>query len=153
MPSSGRLRYPVVLPLMNIRTSAGTLSKLALVTSAILLISNLPLTAARASNPWLSSLPLAFIGVAYAVLQIRLKPDRATLIKRLILAGAFILWAIDQVLAIGRLATFIGDVVIAAYAIDLFWIIPDQAKPDKFSPSGGRSDAVCSAYDRGIETP
>ena len=48
MPSSGRLRYPVVLPLMNIRTSAGTLSKLALVTSAILLISNLPLTAARA---------------------------------------------------------------------------------------------------------
>jgi len=137
----------------RLQTAAGLISKLALFFSVVLLIANLPFISARAEKPWLSSLPLAFIGVAYAVLQIRLKPDRATLIKRLILAGAFILWAIDQVLAIGRLATFIGDVVIAAYAIDLFWIIPDQAKPDKFSPSGGRSDAVCSAYDRGIETP
>jgi hypothetical protein len=140
----------------KIQTTAGSLSKVALFFSAILLIANLPNTSARAGNPWLSSLPLAFIGVAYAVLQIRLKPDRATLIKRLILAGAFILWAVDQVLTTGRLATFIGDVVIAAYVVDLFWIIQDQTKSDKISPSefpGGRSDALCSAYDRGVETP
>ena len=140
----------------RLQTAAGLISKLALFFSVVLLIANLPFISARAEKPWLSSLPLAFIGVAYAVLQIRLKPDRATLIKRLILAGAFILWAIDQVMAIGRLATFIGDVVIAAYAIDLFWIIQDQTKSDKISPSefpGGRSDALCSAYDRGVETP
>jgi hypothetical protein len=131
MPSSGRLRYPVVLPLMNIRTSAGTLSKLALVTSAILLISNLPLTAARASNPWLSSLPLALVGVAYAVLQIPLKPDRVTLLKRLLLAAAFVLWAVDQVLPPGPMTTFIGDVVISAYVVDLVWMMRDQTgSPD-----------------------
>jgi hypothetical protein len=131
MPSSGRLRYPVVLPLMNIRTSAGTLSKLALVSSAILLISNLPLTAARASNPWLSSLPLALVGVAYAVLQIPLKPDRVTLLKRLLLAAAFVLWAVDQVLPPGPMTTFIGDVVISAYVVDLVWMMRDQTgSPD-----------------------
>ena len=141
MPSSGRRRYPVVLPLMNIRTSAGTLSKLAqgtgsvttgaLVTSAILLISNLPLTAARASNPWLSSLPLALVGVAYAVLQIPLKPDRVTLLKRLLLAAAFVLWAVDQVLPPGPMTTFIGDVVISAYVVDLVWMMRDQTgSPD-----------------------
>jgi hypothetical protein len=131
MPSSGRLRYPVVLPLMNIRTSAGTLSKLALVSSAILLISNLPLTAARASTPWLSSLPLALVGVAYAVLQIPLKPDRVTLLKRLLLAAAFVLWAVDQVLPPGPMTTFIGDVVISAYVVDLVWMMRDQTgSPD-----------------------
>lgn len=136
----------------KVQRAAGLLAKCALLGSVLLLISNLPITSARASNPWLSSLPLAFIGVAYAVLQIRLKPDTATLIKRLILAGAFILWAIDQVLPMGRLATFIGDAVIAAYVVDLFWIIQDQTKSDTISPSGGR-DALCSAYDRGVETP
>jgi hypothetical protein len=135
----------------RIQTAAGLLSKLALFFSALLLIANWPNTSARAVNPWLSSLPLAFIGFAYAVLQIRLRPDGATLIKRLILAGAFVLWAIDQVLPIGRLATFIGDVVVATYVVDLFWIIQDQTKSDGISPSRGRGDALCSAYDQGVD--
>src|SRR5579863_1518272 len=45
------------------------------------------------------------------------------LAKRLLLAASFILWAIDQLLRSGRLAMFIGDAVVSAYVLDLFWII------------------------------
>ena len=101
------------------------LATLALFCSALLLLSNLR-SGSTPFHPWLSSLPLAFIGAAYAILQIRLKPDRATLAKRLILAATFILWAIDQFLPAGPWATLVGDLVVSAYVMDLFWIIQDQ---------------------------
>jgi hypothetical protein len=101
------------------------LATCALLCAALLLLSNAQLTSTPI-HTWLSSIPLALIGIAYAVLQIRLKPDRATLAKRLLLAGTFILWAIDQFLPAGRLATLVGDVVVSAYVIDLFWIIQEQ---------------------------
>jgi hypothetical protein len=46
--------------------------------------------------------------------------------RRLLLAGTFILWAIDQLLPSGRLAMVIGDAVVSAYVLDLFWIIQEQ---------------------------
>ena len=46
----------------------------------------------------------------------------------LLLAAAFMFWAIDQVMPAGRVAVFIGDVVIAAYVLDLFWMLGDQQK-------------------------
>jgi len=101
------------------------LATCALLCAALLLFSNVQLTTAPI-HTWLSAVPLALIGIAYAILQIRLKPDRATLAKRLLLAGTFILWAIDQFLPAGRLATLVGDVVVSAYVIDLFWIIQEQ---------------------------
>jgi hypothetical protein len=78
------------------------------------------------AHVWLSSLPLALAGGAYAMLQIRLRPGRRALAKRLLLAGTFLLWAIDQLLPSGRLAVLIGDAVVAAYVLDLFWIMEDQ---------------------------
>ncbi len=69
---------------------------------------------------------MALIGVAYIVLQIRVKPNRRILLKRMFLAGTFILWAIDQLLPSGRLAMSIGDAVVAAYVLDLFWMIQEQ---------------------------
>jgi hypothetical protein len=48
------------------------------------------------------------------------------LAKRLLLAAAFIFWAADQLLPSGRLATFVGDAVISAYVLDMFWIIQEQ---------------------------
>jgi hypothetical protein len=104
---------------------AGFLAKCALLCSTLLLLSNLQLTSMRA-HAWLSAFPLALAGIAYAVLQIRLNPNRRTLVKRLILAAAFVLWAIDQLLPSGRLATIVGDVVVSAYVLDLFWIIQEQ---------------------------
>ena len=101
------------------------LATCALICAALLLLSNAQITSTPI-HTWLSSLPLALIGIAYAILQIRLKPDRVTLAKRLLLAGTFILWAIDQFLPSGRLATIVGDFVVSAYVIDLFWIIQEQ---------------------------
>ena len=114
---------------MNTRLSAaaGVLAKCSLVCAALLLAANLPFVPERLHAP-LSAFPLALVGVAYALLQIRLRPDRVTLAKRLLLAASFIFWAIDQLLPPGRLATLIGDGVISAYVLDLFWIIGEQGE-------------------------
>ena len=101
------------------------LATCALLFSGLLLLSNLHFPPTRA-HAWLSSLPLALAGAAYAILQIYLKPNRRTLLKRLLLAGTFILWAADQLLPSGRLATAIGDTVVSAYVLDLFWITQEQ---------------------------
>jgi hypothetical protein len=97
------------------------LTKCALVCSVFLLISNFQSTTAPA-HAWLSSFPLALAGIGFAVLQIRLRPARETLFRRLLLAAAFIFWAVDQLLPPGQVATFIGDAVISAYVLDLYWM-------------------------------
>jgi hypothetical protein len=140
----------------------GTLAKCAMVCSALLLLSNLRFASPRANYAWLSSLPLALAGIAYALLQIRLRPNLHTLLKRLLLAASFIFWAIDQLLPSGPAATFIGDAVVSIYVLDLFWIIQEQKaegahspiKSDNILPSitGGRIYALCSADDGRPET-
>lgn len=75
---------------------------------------------------WISAVPLALIGIAYALLQVRLKPDGRTLARRLLLSAAFVFWAVDQLLPPGRLASVIGDAVISAYVLDLFWVIEEH---------------------------
>jgi phosphatidylserine synthase len=111
----------------------GFLAKGALLCSALLLLSNLQVTSTKA-HAWLTSAPLALAGVAYAVLQIRLRPDRWTLVKRLFLSASFVFWAIDQFLPSGQLAMFVGDAVVSAYVLDLFWIIQEQRE----NHGGGR---------------
>ena len=112
-------------PMKKLPSVVGLLGKCALVCSALLLLSNLRFDSPLV-NSWLSALALALVGVAYAVLQIRLRPDPQTLAKRLLLAASFVFWAIDDLLPAGRLATVIGDAVVAVYVLDLFWIIQEQ---------------------------
>jgi hypothetical protein len=100
------------------------LAKCALVAAGLLLVANQFVNAG--AHAYISSLPLALIGVGYMLLQIELKPPRPVLLKRLVLAGAFLLWAVVQLLPSGRLAVFLGDAVIAAYVVDLFWMMRDQ---------------------------
>jgi hypothetical protein len=105
---------------------------LSLLLAAALLASNLPFVP-LSLHLYLTALPLALAGAGYALLQILLKPPLATLLKRLLLASTFLLWAIDQLLPPGRGATFLGDVVIAAYVLDLYWLAQEQvsaSKPD-----------------------
>jgi hypothetical protein len=106
-------------------TLVGYLTKGALLCSALLLLSHLRFKS-EGVHVWLSSLALALAGVAYGVLQIRLKPSRRTLLRRLLLAGTFLLWAVDQILPSGRIATVVGDVVVSAFVLDLLWIIQEQ---------------------------
>lgn len=89
---------------------------------------------------YLSSFPLALAGVGYILLQIHLRPPRPTLVKRLVLAGAFLLWAVVQFLSPGRLSVFLGDVVVAAYVLDLFWLVQDQQRNE--GPSAYRKAAT-----------
>jgi hypothetical protein len=101
--------------------------------AGILLLSNLAFIPARLHG-YLSSLPLALAGIGYAILQLRVRPPSGTLFKRLLLAATFIMWAVAQLLPPGQLATFIGDAVIAAYVLDLYWLVQEQvatvAQPD-----------------------
>lgn len=109
-------------------TSVGwvrALTTIALIAAAALLLSDLA-PVPNILHTGLSSLPLALAGLGYALLQFRLKPARGKLFKRLLLAATFLIWAVDQLLPAGRLATLVGDAVIAAYVLDLFWLIEEQ---------------------------
>jgi hypothetical protein len=100
------------------------LARVSLVAAAVLLVGNQFVS--PGVHGWLSSLPLLLGGAAFALLQFRLRPPRATLLKRLLLAAAFIGWGVDELLPAGRIALFLGDAVIAAYVLDLFWMAGDQ---------------------------
>jgi hypothetical protein len=113
---------------------------IALALAGILLLSNL-----RFIPPWLhaylSSLPLAMAGIGYAILQLRLRAPSRLLLKRLLLAATFVIWAVDQLMPSGRLAIFVGDAVIAAYVLDLHWLVQEQVSTvDSTSDSGNRSN-------------
>jgi len=72
-----------------------------------------------------SALPLLLIGIAYLALQVILRPAPLELLKRGMLASAFILWGIDQLLPMGPVATTLGDIVIVLYIIDLALMMYD----------------------------
>jgi len=105
----------------------------AILFAIILLISNLPWVPGS-WHAYLSSVPLAVAGFSYAILQLRIGPPRGTLLKRLLLAATFVMWAVDQLLPAGRIATLVGDAVIGAYVLDLFWIIQEQASAAESRP-------------------
>ena len=97
----------------------------ALVCAGILLLANLPFIPPR-FHSYISAAPLAAAGISYALLQLRLRPQATTLWKRLLLAATFLTWAVDQLLPAGPAATAVGDAVIAAYVLDLYWLIQEQ---------------------------
>jgi hypothetical protein len=114
-----------------------SLMLVALAFAGILLLSNVPVVSDKL-HAYLSSVPLAVAGAGYAILQLRTGPPRGTLLKRLLLAATFVFWAVDQLLPAGRLATLIGDAVIAAYVLDLFWLSQEQASAVKSTSDSGR---------------
>jgi len=75
-----------------------------------------------------SAAPLLFIGAAYLGFQVLLRPKSLDLFKALIVSSAFILWGVDQLLPVGRVATTLGDVVITLYVLDLGWMMIDRLK-------------------------
>jgi hypothetical protein len=102
------------------------LANLSLIGAGILML--LSILVPPQTHAYISSFPLALAGLGYTLLQFRLKPSRGLLLKRLLLAAAFLLWAVVQLLPEGRLSLFLGDAVIAAYVLDLFWMMRDQQR-------------------------
>jgi hypothetical protein len=132
---------PTLKTLTRVQNTTGvrSLMMIALAFAGILLLSNVPVISDRL-HAYLSSVPLAVAGIGYAVLQLRARPPREALFKRLLLAATFVIWAVDQLLPSGRIATLIGDMVIAAYVLDLYWITQEQVEAVKSaSDSDNRS--------------
>jgi hypothetical protein len=116
------------------------LIKAALLASVVLLVAALKGVPDHL-HAWISAAPLALAGFGYAVLQLAIRPDRTTLLKRLLLAATFVGWAIDQTLPPGRAATILGDLVIGAYVLDLSWIIQEQTELPATRPPHPPADA------------
>lgn len=127
---------PSVKTFARVANTAGVRSwmLIALAFAGLLLLSNVHLISDRL-HAYLSAAPLAIAGIGYAILQLRTGPPRATLLKRLLLAATFVIWAVDQLLPSGRLATLIGDMVIAAYVLDLSWLSQEQVADKSTSDS------------------
>ena len=86
---------------------------------------------ALVKNLPLSALPLLLAGSSYLLLQAILRPRPLELLKRVMLAIAFLLWGIVQLMPASGLATELGNVVIALYVLDLGLIIWTELQKDQ----------------------
>ncbi len=71
----------------------------------------------------LGAFPLAMIAVAYLAYQSAHCPARLELVKAVLLALAFLLWAANQLWPDARPATLFNDLAIALFVLDVFLVI------------------------------
>jgi hypothetical protein len=76
-----------------------------------------------------SAVPLILIGIAFASLQFALPRTSAQMLLGLMVAAAFILWGVEQFLSNQALISFIDDVVVLLFVIDLSIVIYGHLKP------------------------
>jgi hypothetical protein len=81
--------------------------------------------------PWTlkSAVPLILIGIAFASLQFALPRTRSQMLLSLMVAVAFILWGVEQFLLNRAIASFIDDVVVFLFVLDLSIVIFGHLKP------------------------
>jgi hypothetical protein len=79
-------------------------------------------------HSYLKSLVLGLAGLGYALFQCYVRPPADIALKRLVLAAAFVLWAVEQLVRPGRLTVFLDDAVIACFVLDLGWMVKGQRK-------------------------
>jgi len=71
----------------------------------------------------LGAIPLALIAISYLIYQIAQKPTAAELLKSVLLAAAFFLWAANQFWPNSPGATLLNDLAIAFFVLDIFLVI------------------------------
>jgi len=79
--------------------------------------------------PAISAAALLLIGVSFLMVQSILRPRWTELLKNTILAAAFILWGVVQLMEQSDISKKLGDVVIALYVLDLAWVIFSSVNP------------------------
>jgi hypothetical protein len=81
--------------------------------------------------PWKmkSAIPLILIGVAFASLQFVLPRTRTQILLGLMVSAAFILWGTEQYLSNQAMVSFIDDIVVLLFVIDLSIVIRGYLKP------------------------
>jgi len=69
------------------------------------------------------ALLLLLVGAAYLGWLVIDRRPTMDLIKQVLIAVAFILWGVNNLMLTGRWAAFVGAVVIAIYVFDLAWLM------------------------------
>ena len=80
-------------------------------------------------GPAISAAALLLIGVSFLIVQSILRPCWTELLKNTMLAAAFILWGVVQLMEQSDISKKLGDVVIALYVLDLAWVIFSSVNP------------------------
>jgi hypothetical protein len=102
------------------------------ITSAILIvIAHLIHSVNPGFVPWTlkSAVPLILIGTAFASLQFALPRTRGQMLLGLMVALAFILWGTEQFLSDQSIVSFIDDLVVLLFVIDLSIVIYGHLRP------------------------
>ena len=104
-----------------IKTVAVRLGQLALVCVGLLLMWDVfPRFFSAGAHDVFGALPLALIAVCYLVYQAVRKPSIPELLKAVLLASAFFLWAANQFWPNSPRATLFNDLAIALFVFDVF---------------------------------
>jgi hypothetical protein len=105
-------------------TLAVRLGQLTLISVGLLLIWDaFPKVFPPGAHDVLGALPLALIAVTYLIYQFVAKPNAAELLKAVLLAAAFLLWAANQFWPNSQRATLFNDLAIAFFVLDLFLVV------------------------------
>ena len=86
----------------------------------------------------LGAFPLATITVAYLAYQAERRPARAEVLKAVLLAIAFLLWAANQLWPELRAAVYCNDGAIGLFVLDVFLVIvgwPAESPDESFAES------------------
>jgi|SRR5579871_819582 len=94
----------------------------------------------------LGGLPLGMIAITYLVYQSVHRPPWRELVKAILLAVAFVFWAVNQLWPNSALATLWNDIAIALFVLDIFLVMvgwpvttPDVASAETIvEQEGGR---------------
>jgi hypothetical protein len=116
------------------RATAVILGILTLLSVAVLIVWDIvPSRFPTNAHAVLGALPLAMIAFTYLVYQIMHRPPWRELVKAILLATAFILWAANQLRPNSALATLWNDIAIALFVLDVFLVIIGwpATSPDK----------------------
>ena len=84
----------------------------------------------------LGALPLALIACTYLLYQVVRRPGPAELLKAILLAAAFLLWAANQFWPKASAATLFNDLAIALFVLDVFLVVegwPGTAPRESFA--------------------
>ncbi len=118
-------------PLKTISLSLGVLTLLSV--GFLLLWDVAPNVFPARAHDVLGALPLTLIAITYLIYQTVQKPRTGELLKAVLLATAFILWAANQFWPESSRATLFNDLAIALFVLDVFLIVVSGAK----TPSSG----------------
>jgi hypothetical protein len=95
------------------------------------------------AHAWLGAFPLAMIAVAYLVYQSVHRPSAKERLKAILLAVAFLFWALNQCWSDPHEAIVFNDIAIALFVLDVFLVMigwPSASPDESFGETYSRAD-------------